>query len=227
MYWSITIANVKYELQLHDDLRRCDWISVTHSVAPSGTKSDLADASAPTLASSSEDGSSVDPATPAPYRIKWLADQRILLIDLGGGLTRQIIVKNQEVTRTEGEATRNCRLNWRAGSRTFHTSAMVHPNVPGQRHRTSLQVAGVTIIRSKMTGKILKIPVVTGQHVEIGDTLAVIEAMKMENRITAPAAGVVEKINVEAQSSVSAGQEIFRLNAADTSSSKKARNDQP
>ena len=54
----------------------------------------------------------------------------------------------------------------------------------------------------------LKVDVEKGAEVEEGALICVIEAMKMENEITAPAAGTVEELGVAAGGSVSTGDTI-------------------
>ena len=56
-------------------------------------------------------------------------------------------------------------------------------------------VAG-EVVKSPMPGNIMKILVSQGQKVNEGDTLIVLEAMKMENEITATKAGTVAQIVV-------------------------------
>ena len=51
-------------------------------------------------------------------------------------------------------------------------------------------------ITSPMPGNILKINVAQGQKVNEGDVLIVLEAMKMENEISATKSGTVAQINV-------------------------------
>jgi biotin carboxyl carrier protein len=51
-------------------------------------------------------------------------------------------------------------------------------------------------IRSEVTGSVWKIEVAVGQSVREGDTLIIVESMKMEIPIGAPAAGVVSEILV-------------------------------
>ena len=50
------------------------------------------------------------------------------------------------------------------------------------------------VVKSPMPGNILKISVAQGQAVKEGDVLVVLEAMKMENDITAPRDGTVAQI---------------------------------
>ena len=52
-------------------------------------------------------------------------------------------------------------------------------------------------LRCPMPGRVLAIAVVAGQEVKAGETLAVVEAMKMENVLRADRDGVVKTINVK------------------------------
>lgn len=51
-------------------------------------------------------------------------------------------------------------------------------------------------VRSEVTGSVWKLEVQPGQSVNEGDTLMIVESMKMEIPITAPAKGVVREIFV-------------------------------
>ncbi len=57
-------------------------------------------------------------------------------------------------------------------------------------------------IKAPMPGLVLDVLVDVGQSVNEGDTLLVLEAMKMENNIKAPAEGIVKQIICEASKSV-------------------------
>ena len=72
--------------------------------------------------------------------------------------------------------------------------------------------AGATSVTAPMPGTILEIKVSQGQSVKKGDTVCVLEAMKMENDIPAPADGIVASINVQKGSSVNANDVIITLN---------------
>jgi biotin carboxyl carrier protein len=52
---------------------------------------------------------------------------------------------------------------------------------------------------------------VAGQSVATNDLLLVLEAMKMETRVTAPAAGRVKSVNVKAGDSVKLGQVLIEF----------------
>ena len=56
----------------------------------------------------------------------------------------------------------------------------------------------------------LRVNVEKGQEVEAGAVVCVIEAMKMENEITATVAGKVQELNVSEGASVSAGDALGR-----------------
>jgi acetyl-CoA/propionyl-CoA carboxylase, biotin carboxylase, biotin carboxyl carrier protein len=61
---------------------------------------------------------------------------------------------------------------------------------------------------SPLQGTVLKVRVKKGQEVEAGAVVCVIEAMKMENEITAPVAGKVEELNVTEGAAIGAGDPI-------------------
>jgi len=58
-----------------------------------------------------------------------------------------------------------------------------------------------------------------GAVVEVGQLVATIEAMKMESRITAPIAGVVERVVVGDAASVEPGDLILEIRVAGTPAS--------
>lgn len=66
--------------------------------------------------------------------------------------------------------------------------------------------AGDTTVAAPMPGKIVKLVASVGQAVNAGDVLLILEAMKMQNEITAPAAGTVKSFSVNAGDSVKPGQ---------------------
>ena len=64
---------------------------------------------------------------------------------------------------------------------------------------------------SPMQGTIVKIVAANRQRVEAGDVVVVLEAMKMEQPLTAPKEGTVSDLTVEVGQTVSAGHVICRL----------------
>jgi biotin carboxyl carrier protein len=71
--------------------------------------------------------------------------------------------------------------------------------------------AGSDTITAPMPGTILRIAVATGDRVEKGDTLLILEAMKMENEILAPHSGSVAQVHVASGASVNAGDILLSL----------------
>ncbi len=67
------------------------------------------------------------------------------------------------------------------------------------------------IISSPMPGKVIKVNVKEGEHVSMGITLAVVEAMKMENHIQAPFDGVIKKVGIKEGDMVDGGEVLLVL----------------
>jgi biotin carboxyl carrier protein len=64
------------------------------------------------------------------------------------------------------------------------------------------------VIEVPMAGKILSVNVKVGDKVQEGDTLSVLESMKMENPLVAPISGEVTEISVKTGDMVEAGQAL-------------------
>ena len=85
--------------------------------------------------------------------------------------------------------------------------------------------SAVVLAEEKITGHVVKSPMVgtfyrsaspgtkvfaeVGQSVQVGDTLCIIEAMKILNQIEADASGVIKQILVENAEPVEYGQPLF------------------
>ena len=67
----------------------------------------------------------------------------------------------------------------------------------------------VNEIKAPMHGKIVNILVNEGDHVENGQVLIVLEAMKMENQIKSPKKGTIKKINIVNDQSVKIGDIVL------------------
>ena len=70
---------------------------------------------------------------------------------------------------------------------------------------------------SPMPGQVLRILVREGQQVRSGDSLVVLEAMKMEQTIRTTINGVVESIVVEIGQVVAPGQRLVEITAQENS----------
>ena len=68
-----------------------------------------------------------------------------------------------------------------------------------------------TPVQAQMPGKVIRHLVQVGDHVEAGDGIIVLEAMKMEMPVTAPVEGTVADILVHAGDQVADGQVLARI----------------
>lgn len=68
-----------------------------------------------------------------------------------------------------------------------------------------------TELRALMPGLVADVKVDVGQRVHKGDAAVVLEAMKMQNELTAPGDGLVQEILVRPGDSVEAGAVLLRL----------------
>ncbi len=73
------------------------------------------------------------------------------------------------------------------------------------------QPSSDNILRSPMPGRVMSITVRPGQRVSAGEEVCVVEAMKMEQSIQAPRAGVIKAIHVQPLDSVSADDPLIEL----------------
>jgi acetyl/propionyl-CoA carboxylase alpha subunit len=70
---------------------------------------------------------------------------------------------------------------------------------------------GGNVVKAPMPGKVLSVLAIAGNTVTRGETLAVLEAMKMEHALTAPRDGVVQAIHASAGQQVSDGDVLVML----------------
>ncbi len=72
--------------------------------------------------------------------------------------------------------------------------------------------AGAVSVKAPMPGNIMKVNCKVGASVKKGDVLVVLEAMKMENDICAPADGVVASVEVSQGATVETDALLVTLN---------------
>lgn len=66
-------------------------------------------------------------------------------------------------------------------------------------------ISGDASIRAPMPGLVVNVLAAVGSAVERGQTVVVLEAMKMENDLTSPRAGIVKAVRVERGQTVNQG----------------------
>ena len=69
----------------------------------------------------------------------------------------------------------------------------------------------VNVIKAPMPGLVLKLMVKGGEEIKAGDSLLILEAMKMENVIKSPGAGTVKLIMVKERDAVEKNQVLIEL----------------
>ncbi len=86
-------------------------------------------------------------------------------------------------------------------------------------HETSAdeldEAAADGALRAPMPGQVLMVPASLGQEVRAGDPVVVLESMKMELVLTAPADGVVVELSVAAGDKVAVDQPLARVDSGD------------
>ncbi len=82
---------------------------------------------------------------------------------------------------------------------------------PRRQHHGGVVGSGSGTVTVPMQGTIVKVNVSVGQIVEAGDTVVILEAMKMENAVNAEKSGVVKRIHVATGDAVSAGDPVVEI----------------
>ncbi|RKP48685.1 urea carboxylase [Pararobbsia silviterrae] len=104
------------------------------------------------------------------------------------------------------------RERWRAAG---------HAEYVGEPEATAASGAGDTLapdekaVLADVSGSVWKVLVKAGDEVDEGEPVAIVESMKMEIAVTAPAAGVIARINCKSGAPVQAGQALMVIGAAD------------
>jgi acetyl-CoA/propionyl-CoA carboxylase biotin carboxyl carrier protein len=92
-----------------------------------------------------------------------------------------------------------------AGGPANGTAAPAARRAPRRADHSAHAAGGGDTLASPLQGTVLRVAVAKGDEVQAGSLIAVIEAMKMENEITAHKAGTVSELPIEAGESVSSG----------------------
>jgi len=96
-------------------------------------------------------------------------------------------------------------------SRNTHNKVNEHVSTIQKSIEIGSSLLEENVIFSEIPGRILKIFVSEGDRVSMGDTIAVVESMKMEIEIKSPRSGIVKKILVKDGSYVNVGKPIILL----------------
>ncbi|MCZ6869787.1 MAG: sodium-extruding oxaloacetate decarboxylase subunit alpha [Gammaproteobacteria bacterium] len=96
------------------------------------------------------------------------------------------------------------------GDQISAMSEVASIDLPSGSQPAGQRVNGVTV-PAALAGNILKLVAGDGAHVDAGDVVIVLEAMKMETEVTAPRSGIVARLHVAEGDSVAVGQPLFDL----------------
>ena len=100
-----------------------------------------------------------------------------------------------------------------AGEITVQVDGREYRLYDGRQRRTPASKVGD--LHAPMAGRIIRVLAKAGDGVRAGDTLLILEAMKMEQQILAPRDGIVASLLCEEGDQVAAGQELMVLQEGD------------
>lgn len=89
--------------------------------------------------------------------------------------------------------------------------AVMAPSLVSVQVRKPTKALGEGVVAAPMAGRIISVKVKKGDSVKVGSVLCVLEAMKMENEITALKGGVVEEVKVQEGKAVNEGDTLMLI----------------
>jgi len=95
-------------------------------------------------------------------------------------------------------------LTLQTGTQEF-TAEVIDPRAWSGRRHSHAELEGRQQIIAPMPGKVIRVLVQSGERVEAGQGLLVVEAMKMQNEIRSSKTGTVERLLVKEGQPVNAG----------------------
>jgi biotin carboxyl carrier protein len=175
------------------------------------------------------------------YRIRVGEREHEVEVEIDGAGQRRVLVDGQpyEVAQAGGHALRvspEHEPSQPAGRRQIEVTLAGEPRpreawVAGVRTHVEVQTeqearlaaalgkgaggVGSGSLTAPMPGRVVKVLVSQGQIVAHGTPVIIVEAMKMENELQAPASGVVKVIAVSEGATVDAGQVLMEIEAQD------------
>jgi len=96
------------------------------------------------------------------------------------------------------------------GGQLFETQVLDERAMLLMQRRGGLKITSGEV-NAPMPGLIVIVTVEVGQVVAQGDTVVILESMKMQNELKSPVAGVVRAIHVEASQAVDKGQMLVEI----------------
>lgn len=139
---------------------------------------------------------------PINWDLKWISERKIHLIHSNQSMEAELISLDHE------SKTLTIRLN----SRTVTLELKDRFDLLLEKMGMDISsTSAITEIKAPMPGLILDLKVKLGEEVKKGDTVVVLEAMKMENIIKSPGDGIVKAIKVSLNESVEKNQVLIQF----------------
>jgi acetyl-CoA/propionyl-CoA carboxylase biotin carboxyl carrier protein len=157
--------------------------------------------------------------TLAPLHQAIFADESFASGEAGAGLVERLAAQLPAAAATDGAAPAPASADERrytaeVDGRRYEVVILVPGDgaLAAERARRAARLArggssrpGTDVVQSPMQGTVLRVEVEDGEHVANGQVLLIVEAMKMENEITAHRDGTVRGLAVAAGAAVRAG----------------------
>lgn len=126
----------------------------------------------------------------------------------GKTFERSLSLRNSRVSKFSGETESKYELEISGiHGQLAHTTASQYS--PGQAQKSASKSNSAAVIRSPITGKVIKVMVSEGEPVQSGSVVCIIEAMKMENKIFTKASGNIRNLKIKEGESVTVGSELM------------------
>ena len=144
------------------------------------------------------------------WQAQWHETLSCLYLKDANGLEQAVRVRYGSIAQFPGEAQAVITLELAESGHSLigKFQATAETFLPGAVGRGKKANAAGSLVRAPMVGKVLGVRVQSGDTVAKGQELLVIEAMKMENKIVSPAAGVVKEVNCAAGDQTKIGQKL-------------------
>jgi biotin carboxyl carrier protein len=75
----------------------------------------------------------------------------------------------------------------------------------------SIETDRASSLKAQMTGKVIAVLANEGEEVKVGQGLAIIEAMKMQNELRSPKSGIVTRCHIREGETVNMGDLLFEI----------------
>ena len=135
----------------------------------------------------------------------------VLSLRDASGVERNLRLRFGASQRFEGESDIQVQLEAAVAAQVHCLQAVVRADLPGHGARSAQAGQREQVIRSQITGKVLRVMVKVGETVAAGQAVAIVEAMKMENQVFAQAPGTVLSVSIKDGDAVQTGKELVRL----------------